>query len=47
MSHRGHTVADGLQLPVTLDERRHWWQTRIAQGYPVLVARDAQGVAGF
>ena len=33
--------------PVTLDERRHWWQTRIAQGYPVLVARDAQGVAGF
>ena len=32
---------------VTLDERREWWRARIAQGYPVLVARDAQGVAGF
>ena len=32
---------------VTLDERREWWRTRIAQGYPVLIARDAQGVAGF
>ena len=34
-------------LPVTLDERRKWWQARIGQGYPVLVARDAGGVAGF
>jgi L-amino acid N-acyltransferase YncA len=34
-------------LPVTLDERRKWWQARIGQGYPVLVARDAEGVAGF
>jgi L-amino acid N-acyltransferase len=33
--------------PVTLAERRRWWQARIAQGYPVLVARDAHGVAGF
>src|SRR5690606_604760 len=33
--------------PVTLDERRAWWRTRIAQGYPVLVAREADGVAGF
>src|SRR5580698_7380258 len=33
--------------PVTLEERRQWWQARRAQGYPVLVARDAQGVAGF
>jgi L-amino acid N-acyltransferase len=33
--------------PVTLEERRQWWRTRIAQGYPLLVARDARGVAGF
>ena len=33
--------------PVTLAERRRWWQARIAQGYPLLIARDAQGVAGF
>ncbi|HYX75446.1 MAG TPA: GNAT family N-acetyltransferase [Steroidobacteraceae bacterium] len=32
---------------VTLDDRREWWRTRIAQGYPVLIARDAHGVAGF
>ena len=34
-------------LPVTLDDRRQWWRARSAQGYPVLIARDAQGVAGF
>jgi len=33
--------------PVTLEERLKWWQGRRAQGYPVLVARDARGVAGF
>jgi L-amino acid N-acyltransferase YncA len=33
--------------PVTLEDRRQWWQARRAQGYPVLVARDAHGVAGF
>jgi L-amino acid N-acyltransferase len=33
--------------PVTAAERHQWWQARSAQGYPVLVARDAQGVAGF
>jgi phosphinothricin acetyltransferase len=33
--------------PVTLEERRAWWRTRTGQGYPVLVARDAQGVCGF
>jgi len=32
---------------VTLEDRREWWRTRTAAGYPVLVARDAQGVAGF
>jgi L-amino acid N-acyltransferase YncA len=34
-------------VPVTLEERRQWWQARIAQGYPVLIAHDAQGVLGF
>jgi L-amino acid N-acyltransferase len=34
-------------LPVTLEERRQWWRARTAQGYPVLIARDAHGVAGF
>lgn len=34
-------------VPVTLEDRRQWWRARTAQGYPVLVARDARGVAGF
>jgi len=34
-------------LPVALDDRRQWWRARVAQGYPVLVARDAGGVVGF
>jgi L-amino acid N-acyltransferase len=34
-------------VPVTLEERRAWWQSRTAAGYPVLIVRDAAGVAGF
>jgi len=33
--------------PATLDDRTSWWRQRVAQGYPVLVARDDSGVAGF
>ena len=33
--------------PTTLDERRAWWAGRVAKGFPVLVAVDAGGVAGF
>ncbi len=33
--------------PATLDDRTSWWQQRVAQGYPVLIARDESGVAGF
>ena len=33
--------------PVTLEDRRGWFVARTEQGYPVLVSRDAQGVAGF
>jgi phosphinothricin acetyltransferase len=34
-------------VPVTLADRRSWWQARVALGYPVLVARDDSGVLGF
>ena len=33
--------------PATLADREAWWAGRRAQGYPVLVAADAGGVAGF
>jgi len=33
--------------PVTLEDRRQWWRARLAAGYPVLVAVDESGVAGF
>jgi L-amino acid N-acyltransferase len=42
-----NTTAVFANVPVTVDERRHWWQARAAQGYPVLIARDERGVAGF
>ena len=42
-----NTTAVFANLPVTVDERRRWWQSRTAQGYPVLIARDERGVAGF
>jgi L-amino acid N-acyltransferase len=33
---------------VTLEDRREWWRGRVAAGYPVLVACDADGaVVGF
>jgi L-amino acid N-acyltransferase YncA len=34
-------------VPVTLTERREWWRTRVAQGYPVLVAANRSVVTGF
>src|SRR5215472_11356715 len=42
-----NTTAVFASLPVTVAERRRWWQARTAQGYPVLIARDAHGVAAF
>jgi L-amino acid N-acyltransferase YncA len=33
--------------PVSLDDRRQWWQARIALGYPVLVAAQDTTVLGF
>ncbi len=34
-------------VPVTLADRLEWWRARTAAGYPVLVAHDAAGIAGF
>lgn len=33
--------------PATLEDRLGWWRGRQAEGFPVLVIRDAAGVAGF
>ncbi len=33
--------------PVSVEDRIAWWKARGAQGYPVLVARDEKGIAGF
>jgi len=42
-----NSTAVFANLPVTVEERRRWWQARTAQGYPVLIARDERGVAAF
>ncbi|MGH8132616.1 MAG: GNAT family N-acetyltransferase [Steroidobacteraceae bacterium] len=34
-------------VPVSLADRRQWWSARLAQGYPVLVAAEPDGVLGF
>ena len=41
------TTAVYRDEPATLDDRRVWWQGRVAQGYPVLVADDGGDVLGF
>ncbi len=35
------------EIPVTLENRQEWFRGRVAQGYPVIVARDDMGVAGY
>jgi L-amino acid N-acyltransferase len=35
------------ETPVTIENRVEWFQGRAGQGYPILVARDAAGVAGY
>ena len=42
-----NSTAVYTDTPVTLDDRRQWWQTRVASGYPVLLASDSSGVLGF
>src|ERR1044071_524189 len=34
-------------IPSTLEERDAWWQARTRMNYPVLVATDESGIAGF
>jgi len=41
------TTAVYSESPVTLEDRRNWWQSRIAASYPVLVAADHCGILGF
>ena len=41
------TTAVFRDEPATLEDRREWWQARIAQGYPVLVAIEDEAVVGF
>jgi L-amino acid N-acyltransferase len=33
--------------PATLHDRRQWWDERVRQGYPVLVASEQDEVIGF
>jgi L-amino acid N-acyltransferase len=42
-----NTTAIYSEKPVTLDDRRAWWSARLALHYPVLVAGDSSGVAGY
>lgn len=42
-----NTTAVYSDRPVTLEERRAWRQARLDLGYPVIVAVDGSGVAGF
>ncbi len=43
-----NTLAIWNETEVDLENRRAWWQGRLAQGYPVLVCHDESGgVAGY
>lgn len=42
-----HTTAIYNDRPATVEERISWWRSRLAQGYPVLVAEDDGTIAGF
>ena len=33
--------------PATLEDRQHWWDDRVGQGYPVLVATEHDELTGF
>lgn len=35
------------ESPATLEDRSTWWESRVNQKYPVLVANDDTGVVGF
>ncbi len=33
--------------PVSVEDRTAWWKARLAQGYPLLVAKDGDAIVGF
>lgn len=42
-----NTTAIYNDRPATVEERISWWRSRLAQGYPVLVADNSGKIAGF
>ena len=42
-----HSTAIYNDRPATVEERLSWWSSRIAQGFPVVVASDRGRIAGF
>jgi L-amino acid N-acyltransferase YncA len=42
-----HSTATWNDRPATVEERIAWWQGRMRQCYPVLVAADQDRIAGF
>lgn len=42
-----HTTAVYDYEPHTLEMRRHWWETKQAQGFPVFVAEEEGRLLGF
>jgi len=35
------------ETPVDIEERREWMRSRVAQGYPLIVAADETGITGY
>lgn len=42
-----HSNAVYTESPATVEERCAWWQARVAQGYPLLVAEEQGQILGF
>ena len=42
-----NTTAVYSDREVTLEDREKWFDAKMAQGFPVLIAADSSGVAGF
>lgn len=42
-----HSTAIYNDRPATVDERVSWWRSRVAQGFPVIVASDDTRITGF
>jgi L-amino acid N-acyltransferase YncA len=42
-----HSTAIYNDRPATVEERVSWWRSRVAQGFPVVVASDGTRITGF